>query len=144
MFKEREFNENVDYCNYVDESNKSLGLDLSSDSEIQKVANMYVDELIEEGFDVDAEVVKNDLLLLDVVDEFKEMSKEDVYNPYDPGKDRKRINDKTFERIDKYMEEQEFVDNLHYKEKTAHEKELNSRGFYDKGNLNPDDENLSR
>ena len=76
MFNENDYNENVEYCKYVFDENKRLRLELDN-NEIQVVANLYVDELVDNDIDPYESIVKNELMLLDTVDFYKLEIKEE-------------------------------------------------------------------
>ena len=143
MFNENDYNENVEYCKYVFDENKRLRLELDN-NEIQVVANLYVDELVDNDIDPYESIVKNELMLLDTVDFYKLEIKEEKISPYDVGEGRKRINDKAFKKIEEELKDREGLDDLHFKKKAAFEKRLNAHGLYDRNDLNPDDESLYR
>jgi hypothetical protein len=66
-----DYNENIEYCKYVYDKNEEYDLHLENETDIQLVANMYVDEIIEinDGTITD-DLVENDLVLFQVVDEY--------------------------------------------------------------------------
>ncbi len=103
MFREEDYSENIEYCKYVWKKNNELNLGLESREEIQIVANMYYDELVEiDGYN-DTEYKENDLLLLEVV--------------------------KTY--IDEIRStEESYIDEDLYNIKMSNEKLLNARGGY--------------
>ena len=114
MFNISDYNENVEYCEYVYKKNEELGLGLRDSYEIQVVANMYVDEMYEKILD---QYIENDEVLLKVVEEYM---------------NKIRNTEETIGEIP-----DEFIDlRLDY------EKRLNAKGGYDY-NDGYDDESLS-
>lgn len=109
MFKEDDYNDNVEYCRYVWEKNLELGLNLNSSLEIQLIANSYVDEVISRrGFDED-EVFKNDKILLSVVE--KNAKKLRKFKPIDEREiDIKLASEKELNRFGGYGYNDSFDD----------------------------------
>ena len=69
-----EYNENVEYCKYIENKCKELNLDLDKE-EIQIVANLYVDELYNDGVEIKHEsIIDNELLLFDCIDQYRNLN----------------------------------------------------------------------
>ena len=72
------FNENVDYCEYIYELASEKEIELTN-TDIQKIANKYVDKLYEEDEYSEDEVVKNDALASKIITKYLKSVKE-AYN----------------------------------------------------------------
>ena len=66
MFNPLEYRDHIDYCEYVFNKNKELGLGLTSSLEIQFLANKYFDEVCARRGEVE-ELIENDKLLLETL-----------------------------------------------------------------------------
>ena len=101
-FNQDDYTENIDYCEYVFNKNKAFKLGLDNPVDIQTVANIYVDEIIElnDGY-LGYDLVENDLVLFEVVDEFLRKIKKNKYDPVriDYKSDEDLMNYSHYERV---------------------------------------------
>lgn len=125
-----EYNENVEYCKYIENKCKELNLDLDKE-EIQIIANLYVDELYNDGVEIKHEsIIDNELLLFDCIDQYRDLNSKEKFSQYDYIGNKENINDKEFEKMIKRQEIKEKEDEELYKQKSYLDRELNAKGGY--------------